>query len=252
MPIRPAWMAASVCAGPPLGCCSWLQAVIWCLVTSPCIVSGVLLTVWVLASAVRAGTGPSAGSVCFQSSAGGQNSSAWSLFLHLPRILAQLGLNFDEVVFCRYGCLFFQATCRHVWQRLRSLDVLVLQKYFQLLMIKLKGRTVQWMWYILYRLIMTTKRACIDLLLCLYSLCLCFLFKYPKTRLISELPSAAPKPALYDLDWPNLLVFLPASAGLFIYPCAAWQGGLARSSTLGTEHTVHSRLMRAFLMRRSR
>lgn len=65
---------------------------------------------------VSAGTGPRAASVLFQSPAGGQNSSAWSLFLHLPRILAQLALNFDEVAFCRYGCLFFQATCRRVWQ----------------------------------------------------------------------------------------------------------------------------------------
>lgn len=107
--------AASVCAGPPLGCCSWLQAVIWCLVTSPCSVTGVLLlTVSVLASAASAGTGPTAGSVGSQCPAGGQNSSAWSLFLHLPRILAQLAPNFDEVAFCRYGCLFFQATCRPV------------------------------------------------------------------------------------------------------------------------------------------
>lgn len=115
-PTRPAWRAASVCAGPPLGCCCWLQAVTGCLVTSPCIVTGVLLTVWVQAGAVRAGSGPGAGSVCSQSPAGGQDSSAWSLFLHLPRILAQLGPNFDEVAFCSCGCLFFQATCRHVGQ----------------------------------------------------------------------------------------------------------------------------------------
>lgn len=126
MPIRPAWMAASVCAGPPLGCCSWLQAVIWCLVTSPCSVTGVLLTVWVLASAVRAGTGPSAGSLfAFSPLQGVRIHQPGALFLHLPRILAQLGPNFDEVAFCRYGCLFFQATCRHVWQCL-DLDLWML------------------------------------------------------------------------------------------------------------------------------
>lgn len=247
-------MAASVCAGPPLGCCSWLQAVIWCLVTSPCSVTGVLLTVWVLASAVRAGTGPSAGSVCFQSPAGGQNSSAWSLFLHLPRILAQLGPNFDEVAFCRYGCLFFKATCRHVWQCL-DLDLWMFSFH----------KSISSYWWLSWNVgpcsecdiyfigyIYTSELVYIYLLLCLCSLWLCFLLKYPNTLLFFELSSAAPTPALYDHGWPNLLVFLPASAGLFICPCAAWQGGLARSSTLGTEHTVHSRLMRAFLMRRSR
>lgn len=88
------------------------------LVTGSHLVSGYLTLQrhWCIVNRVSAGTGPSAGSVCFQPPAGGQNSSAWSLFLHLPRILAQLGLNFDEVAFCRYGCLFFQATCRHVWQ----------------------------------------------------------------------------------------------------------------------------------------
>lgn len=122
-------MAASACAGPALGCCSWLQAVIWCLVTSPCSVTGVLLT---LSTGQRSGSWHQAEctfSVCFLSPAGGQNSSAWSLFLHLPRILAQLDLNFDEVVFCRYGCLFFQGcfpACLTV-SGLRSLDVLVPQ-----------------------------------------------------------------------------------------------------------------------------
>lgn len=50
----------------------------------------------------------------------------------------------------------------------------------------------------------------------------------------------------------SLLVFLDASAVLFIWQCAAWCGGLARSSSPAPELAVHSRLMRAFLMSRSR
>lgn len=65
--------------------------------------------------------------------------------------------------------------------------------------------------------------------------------------------SSVPTPLLcHHTSDHKLLVFPAASASLFMEPSAVWRGGLACSSSLGTEHAVHIKLMRAFLMRRSR
>lgn len=127
MPSSLARTAASACVGPSLGCCSGLRAVTRCLVTAPCSSIGVLLTLSTGRRSESWHRSQGRFPFCLLSPAGGQNSSARSLFLHLPRILARLGLNFDEVVFCRCGCLFFQCclpACLTM-SGLRSLDVLV-------------------------------------------------------------------------------------------------------------------------------